>query len=185
MNNFSKTILIIFLLLFHHSCATKKQTYQSSSSSSSRRTIIVENDSILRHTELIGCIGNSNTLNYKNENGILKTSGNPKTKQEGIFSLATDLYGSKLTIEKDSLVILKTGEVFYEEKYFKSKNVKSFEQFYIVLEGKKKKIKKTNFERILTNTNLDAFEILEISKEDAKKEYGINLKYKTLKFVRK
>ena len=181
MNNYLKPILKISLLLFLYSCAAKKPIYRASS----KRIIIVENDSILRHTELIGCFGNSNTLNYKNENGILKMSGNDKTKQEGIFSLATDLYGSELKIEKDSLVIIKTGEVFYEENYFKLKTEKSFEQFYIILDGKKKKIKKSNIERILTNPYLEDYEIVEMNKNDAKKEYGINIKYKTLKLVQK
>jgi len=181
MNNYSKPILIIFLLLFLCSCATKKPIYRASS----KRIIIVENDSILRYTELIGCLGNSNTLNYKNENGILKISGNTNTKQEGIFSLATDLHGSELKMEKDSLIIIKTGEVFYEDKYFKSKMENSFEQFYIVFDGKKKKIKKSNVERILTNLYLKDCEVIEMKRDDAKKEYGIKTKYKTLKFVRK
>jgi len=181
MNNYPKPILTIFLVLFLCSCATKKPTYRASS----KRIIIVENDSILRHTELIGCLGNSNTLNYKKENGILKMSGNTNTKQEGIFSLATDLYGSELKMEKDSLIIIKTGEVFYEDQYFKSKTESSFEQFYIVFDGKKKKIKKSNIERILTNPYLKDYEVIEMKRDDAKKEYGINTKYKTLKFVRK
>lgn len=181
MNNYSKPILIISLLLFLSSCASKIPTYRASS----KRIIIVESDSILRHTELIGCFGNSNTLNYKNENGILKMSGIPNTKQKGIFSLATDLYGSELKMAKDSLIIIKTGEVFYEDKYFKSKMENSFEQFYIVLDEKKKKIKKSNIERVLTNSYLEAYEVVEMNKDDAKKEYGINTKYKTLKFVRK
>lgn len=181
MNNHSNPILIILILIFLCSCATKKQIYRASS----KRVIIVENDSILRHTELFGCLGNSNTLNYKNENGILKIAGNKKTKQEGIFSLETDLYGSELKMEKDSLINIKTGEIFYEEKYYKSKTENSFENFYIILDGKKKKIKKSNIERILTNPYLTNYEIVEMEKDEAKKEYGINPKYKTLKFVRK
>ena len=181
MNNHTKPILIISLLLFLSSCATKKPTYRASS----KRIIIVENDSILRHTELIGCFGNSNTLTYKNENGILKMSGIANTKQEGIFSLATDLYGSELKMERDSLIIIKTGEVFYEDKYFKSKTENSFEQFYIVLDGKRKKIRKSNIERILTNPYLKDYEVIEMNRNDAKKEYGINTKYKTLKLIRK
>jgi hypothetical protein len=181
MNNYSKPILIISILIFLCSCATKKQIYRASS----KRVIIIENDSILRHSELIGCLGNSNTLNYKNENGILKIAGNKNTKQEGIFSLATDLYGSELKMEKDSLINIKTGEIFYEEKYFKSKAENSFEKFYIVLDGKKRKIKKSNIERILTNPYLKNYEIVEMKRDEAKKEYGINTKYKTLKFVRK
>ena len=181
MNNQIKSTSIILLLLILFSCAPKKQIYQSSS----KRVIIIENDSILRHSELIGCFGNSNTLNYKKENGIVKVSGNLKTKQEGIFSLATDLYGSELKIEKDSLIIKQTGEIFYGEKFLKLKTEKAFEIFYIVLNGNKKKIKRSNIEEILTNTNLESFEITEMDKDLAKKKYGISKKYKTLKLVQK
>ena len=182
MNNQIKLILTILLLTLVCSCATQKPTYRANNS---KRIIIVENDSILRYTELIGCLGNSNILSYKNEDGILKVSGNVDTKQVGIFSLATDLYGSELKIEADSLIIKQTGEVFYENRFLKSKADQKFEEFYIVMNNKEKKITKSNFKRILTNLDLENYKSVEMDKDDAKREYGIDKKYKTMKLVRK
>ena len=182
MNNQIKPFLIIILLILVYSCATKKPTYRANNS---KRIIIIENDTTLRFTELIGCLGNTNTLDYKKENGLLKVSGITDTKQEGIFSLATDLYGSELKIETDSLVIKKTGEVFYADKFLKSKANQKFQEFYIVKDDIKKKITKSNFKRILTNPDLENYTSFEMDKDDAKREYGIDTKYKTLKLVRK
>ena len=182
MTNQIKLIFTILLLIFACSCATQKPTYRANNS---KRIIIVENDSILRYTELIGCFGNSNTLNYKKENGILKVSGIADTKQIGIFSLAKDLYGSELKIEADSLIIEQTGEVFYEDRLIKSKADRKFEEFYIVMNKKERKITKSNFKRILTNLDLENYESIEMNKDDAKKEYGIDKKYRTIKLVRK
>ena len=182
MNNQIKQILTISLLTLVCSCATKKPTYRANNS---KRIIILENDSILRYTELIGCLGNSNTLNYKKENEILKVSGIADTKQIGIFSLATDLYGSELKIETDSLIIKQTGEVFYEDRFLKSKVDRNFEEFYIVMNNKEKKITKSNFKRILTNLDLENYTSIEMDKNKAKREYGIDKKYKTIKLVRK
>ncbi len=182
MNDQIRPILTIILLICVCSCATKKPTYRANNS---KRIIIVENDSILRYTELIGCLGNSNTLNYKRENGLLRVSGIAHTKQEGIFSLATDLYGSELTIETDSLIIKRTGEVFYEDRFLKSKADQKFQEFYIILNDKEKKITKSNFKRILTNPNLENYTSSEMDKDDAKRNYGIDKKYRTLMLVRK
>ncbi|WP_031457548.1 hypothetical protein [Flavobacterium chungangense] len=175
-------ILTILLLTLVCSCATKKTTYLTINS---KRIIIVENDSILRYTELIGCLGNSNTLNYKKENGLLKVSGIADTKKEGIFSLATDLYGAELKIETDSLIIKRTGEIFYKEQILKSKANQNFQDFYIILNDKKKKITKSNIKRILTNIDLENYDSVEMEKNNAQSEYGIDEKYKTLKLVRK
>ncbi len=182
MNNQIRLISTILLLICVCSCATQKPTYRANNS---KRIIIVESDSILRYTELIGCLGNSNTLNYKKENGFLKVSGIADTKQVGIFSLATDLYGSELKIETDSLIIKRTGEVFYEDRFLKSKADQKFQEFYIVVNDKEKKITKSNFKRILTNPDLENYTSVEMDKDDAKREYGINKKYRTLKLVRK
>ncbi len=182
MNNQIRLTLTILLLILICSCATQKPTFRANNS---KRTIIIENDSILRYAELIGCLGNVNTLNYKKENGIIKVSGNPNTKQVGIFSLATDLYGSELKVETDSLIIKQTGEVFYEERFLKSKADQKFQKFYIVMNDKEKKITKSNFKRILTNPDFENYISVEMDKEDAKREYGIDKKYKTLKLVRK
>ena len=65
MNNPIKLISTIVILICFCSCATQKPTYRANNS---KRIIIVENDSILRYTELIGCLGNTNTLNYKKDN---------------------------------------------------------------------------------------------------------------------
>jgi hypothetical protein len=180
MNNQIRLILTILPMILACSCATQKPTYRANNS---KRILIVENDSTLRYTELIGCLGNSNTLNYKKENGILKVSGIADTKQVGIFSLATDLYGSELKIEKDSLIIKRTGEVFYEDRFLKSKTDQKFQEFYIVLNDKKQRITKSNFKRILTNPDLQNYTSFEMDKDDAKREYGIDKKYKTLKLV--
>ena len=182
MKNPLKLILRILLLTLVCSCAIQKPTYRANNS---KRIIIIENDSTLRHTELIGCLGNSNTLTYKNENGFLKVSGNEDTKQVGIFSLATDLYGSELIIEKDSLIVKRTGEIFYEDRFLKSKDDQKFQEFYIVVDDKEKKITKSNFKRILTNPDLENYTSFEMDKDEAKKKYGIDKKYKTLKLVRK
>ncbi|MCK8521060.1 hypothetical protein M0D21_05755 [Aquimarina sp. D1M17] len=182
MNNQIRLVISIILLTSICSCATQKPTYRANNS---KRIIIIENDSVLRYTELIGCLGNSNTLNYTKENEFLKVSGNLDIKQDGIFSLATDLYGSELKIEKDSLTIKRTGEVFYEDQFLKSKADQKFQEFYIVVDHKKKKITKSNFKRILTNPNFENYTSFEMNKNDAKREYGIDEKYRTLKLVRK
>ena len=182
MNNQMRLISTILAMIFVYSCASQKPTYRANNS---KRIIIVENDSILRYTELIGCLGNSNTLNYKKENGLLKVSGIADTKQIGIFSLATDLYGSELKIETDSLIIKRTGEVFYKDKFLNTKADRKFKEFYIVVNDKEKKITKSNFKRILTNRDIENYTSVEMDKDDAKREYGIDKKYKTLKLVRK
>ena len=169
MNIQMKTILAIIFLISISSCATKKAIYRANNS---KRIIIVENDSIIRYTELVGCLGNSNALKYKIEDSLLTVSGNANTTQEGIFSLATDLYGSELIMQTDSLIVKHTGEIFYTDKFLKSKPDKQFQEFYIVLDNRKQKITKSNFKRILTNPDLVNYTTVEMDKGDAEKKYG-------------
>jgi hypothetical protein len=182
MNNKIRQFSTVLLLILISSCATKKHTYHAINS---KRNITVENDSILKYTELIRCFGNSNTLKYKKENGLIKVFGVTDTKQKGIFSLAQDLYGSELIIEKDSLLIKETGEIFYKDRFLKSKANQNFKEFYIILNNKAKKVKKSNFKRILINRDWENYTSLEIDKDDAKREYGIDKKYSTIKLIRK
>ena len=165
-----------------YSCAVKKPTYRANNS---RKTIIIENDSVLKYAEYIGHFGNVNTLEYQKTGDLLKVSGNSLTEKKGIFTLATDLYGSELVLQNDSLIIKDTGEVFYTERFLKEKADKKFTSFYIILEGKKKKITKLNFERIFAHPFLENYTVIEIDKEDAKRKYGINKKYKTAELVAK
>ncbi|WP_304016899.1 hypothetical protein [Nonlabens dokdonensis] len=176
-----KQILLILMLL-GLSFSQAQKTYESNEY---RRTITIINDSILKFSEINGCFGNSNTLMYKRENGIFKVSGNPKVKQDGLFSLSTDLSGSELKIATDSLVIVKTGEVFYDKEYSERKAENEFSNFYLIIDEKKTLVTFSNYEQVLRNIDLEDYSLIELKKVRAKRRYGIDEKYKVLKLTRK
>ncbi|WP_124980469.1 hypothetical protein [Nonlabens xiamenensis] len=175
-----QTLLILMLLCFSFSQSQK--TYKSNKY---RRTITVINDSILKFTEINGCFSNSNTLIYNKERDIFKVSGNPKVKQVGIFSLSTDLSGSELKITTDSLVIVKTGEIFYDKEYSEKKAKNGFSNFYLIIDSKITLVTFSNFEQVLTSINLEEYTLRELKKARIKRRYGIDENYKVLKLKRK
>ena len=176
-----QTLLILMLLL----CFSFSQAQKTYKSNKFRRTITIINDSILKFTEINGCFGNSNTLIYNRESDIFKVDGNPKVKQEGIVSLSTDLSGSELKITTDSLVIVKTGEVFYDKEYSEQKAKNEFSNFYFIINDKKTLVTFSNFEQVLRSIDLEDYTLIELKKARVKRRYGIDEKYKVLKLKRK
>lgn len=175
------SITIILLLLFGVGIA-QKPTYKSNKY---RRIIIVENDSTLTLIESQGCFGTQNSISYNKEDELYKVSGDPNSKQEGIFSLLTDLSGSELIVEEDSLMIMKTGEMFYKESYLDSKTEKEFLNFYLIFDNQKILIDLSNYDKVLQNVDIDKFDVVEVDRDVAKKKYQIDLKFRTLMLIPK
>lgn len=177
MKSFLLSLLAIFFGIYQSPKIYKSKNY--------RRTITVINDTILSYSEINGCFGNSNTLNYKNINGKFIVRGNPNTKKSGLFSLSTDLSGSELKISTDSIVIVKTGEILYDVNYLTKEAEKQFQNFYIIIENKKIFVTSKNYDELFTDIDLQNYILKELKKASAKRRYGIDKRYRTLKLERK
>lgn len=182
MNKRIRQALIIITITFLGSCTLKKPKYKSSNS---KRIIIIETDKTIRYSEIFGGIGTSGTLNYKKQGKRIKIEGIKGTEQEGYYRLATDLIGAELIVEKDSLVIENTKEVFYSKGYLKKERKNQFIILYIIHKGNKLKITKWNGKRILKKIDFDKYTIVEISDEKVKNKYGINQNHKAFELLPK
>tara|TARA_R110002049_G_C8962012_1_gene546764 strand:+ start:331 stop:741 length:411 start_codon:yes stop_codon:yes gene_type:complete len=135
----------------------------------------------VNYSKIYGHLGAVTTIKYKISNDTLILE--PK-----------DIYGKKLTennpdfsnlylVSNDSLTSLVNNEKYYSTDYLKnsSENPKGF---YIIYENKAYKIKsQKSADRILGKIeNMDSKRFIELDKEIAEKKYGINRKYKTLKY---
>lgn len=184
METLKKILTICSILILITACKMTKPTFTSVRG---KQTIIIENDSIIRYTKLYGHLGSSMTMNYykTDRNILLIENGNDTIIKNGKTYLSNHLYGESFVIYSDSLINRKSGQIYYSEKYIKSKENKKFIPFYIILENKKQKITKSNFKRILTNINLEEYKSAELNKKAAKKKYGIDKKYTTIELVKK
>ena len=148
---------------------------------SPNKSIIFISDSTVNYSKIYGHLGAVTTIKYKISNDTLILE--PK-----------DIYGKKLTennpdfsnlylVSNDSLTSLVNNEKYYSTDYLKnsSENPKGF---YIIYENKAYKIKsQKSADRILGKIeNMDSKRFIELDKEIAEKKYGINRKYKTLKY---
>ncbi|GGD36351.1 hypothetical protein [Flavobacterium orientale] len=166
-------VLTFIFLFFFSICLAQEKVYKSNECCS--RTVTIVNDTILKYFERIGSFTTANTLNYKLDNGVYKVARNPNENPKSSFTLGNDLSESELIISKDSLVIVKTGVVFYDENYLEQKLEKEFLNFYIIRDKKITFITASIFNEL----KFGNYTFIELDRKKAKRKYGIDEKYKT------
>lgn len=162
------------------SCGSNDQIYRSNAN---RNTIIIVNDSTIKFTALLGCIGGSRDFKFSKRNNVLEIEKVFTKKDSSLVSLTDVFYGQKLIYSKDSLANINTGEKYYSLNYLK-KDKKAL-VFYIIHESKKYKITKRNYTKSpVLKINFNEYNYVEIDKNIALEKYNISKKHKTLELIR-
>lgn len=175
--------LILSFFLCFTICKAQETTYKSTHCC--KRTVIILNDTILKYYEKIGSFSQTGTMQYKMDRDVFKVAGLSNQNLKSVFTLAIDLNGSILNVSKDSLVVVKTGEIFYEENYLLQKFEKEFLNFYLIIDEQKTLITFTNYKQIFINLNLENYTLIRLNKSRAKRKYGIDKNYKTFRLKQK
>ena len=145
------------------------------------RSIFIENDSILRFGIRYGGLGASENIKYRKKDNYITVDS------LDVGEFANKSFGYSFEYHKDSIASEKTNDLYLSRKYLNKldKKLKKEAKICFIVDNKKYKITSYNIKRIYKRINISEYEIIQMDKDEAKKLYGIDEKYTTLKFSKK
>ena len=171
------------------SCKTGYQTFEFVPSSlednmNDRRRISIRNDTTMRFSVTYGGISISGSAKYVTNGNELVVDSLQLMEIWGLYNLETyyEIFGTNFIHYKDSLVNNKTNDLYCNQRYMKKDRGTIC---FIILDDKKIKLTSFNNKRIWRKIKLENYDIVEISKVEARKLYKIKENYNTLKLVQK
>ena len=190
---FVKCIVICFVLI---SCNRHIQTYRyvpqvdspylltnlDSININTRKSITLTSDNTLKYSISLGGIGISTTINYKPFDTLLVVDSIDIYNRDFFQDYTNEIFNRSFIYSKDSLVDLINGDKYYSPRYI-DKHFTTGNKFYIIDDGKKKRISSLNSKRIFSEIDFDKYELTEMSKSEAKERFGIKPKYITYKLI--
>jgi len=151
-----------------------------------RKSIILTSDTSLNYSISLGGIGISTTINYQTIDTLLVVDSIDIYNRDSFQDITNEIFNHKFIYTKDSLVDFINGEKYYSPRYIdKHFTTKKRNKFYMIVDGKKKKISPLNSKRIFSEIDIDKYELTEMTKSEAKERFGIKPKYSTFKLIEK
>ena len=149
-----------------------------------RKSIILTSDTSLNYSILLGGIGISTTINYQTIDNLLFVDSIDIYNRDSFQDYTNEIFNRKFIHSKDSLVDLTNGDLYFSPRYIdKYLTTEKWNKFYVIIDGEKKKISSQNSKRIFSQIDTDKYELTEMSKSEAKKQFGIKTKYITYKLT--
>ena len=140
------------------------------------KSISFESDSILNYSTSYGCLGSTTKLKYHISNDTLimdkkSLNGIPVDKE----------FPNKFIYFKDSLINIKTNELYYANQYLEQKI--KYKPFYVILDDKVIKLKNRRkaikfFKKIDPNK-----EFRVVNRDSAKIQFGIDIRFVTFRII--
>jgi hypothetical protein len=161
-------------------------TKQDSIKINTRKSIIITSDTTLKYSISLGGIWIATTINYRTIDKLIVVDSIDIYNRDSFQDYTNEIFNREFIYSKDSLVDLINGEEYFSPRYIDKHftTIKS-NKFYIIVDGKKKKISSQNSKRIFSKIDTDKYELTEMSKSEAKKRFGIKPKYITYKLIEK
>jgi hypothetical protein len=184
---------LLFAILVFLSCGTSydARTYEyiprtegEYRTGYNRKTLSIKNDSIITIAILYGGIGKSQSIKYRiRDNRLIVDSLDVKGYFVNDFF---DEFGTLFLYYKDSIVSEKNNDLYFSQKYLNeiNKRLNRSSYIYLILDNDKKyKVKQGPDLRRIKISSYD--NMIELDKDEARKLYGIDKKYRTYKFIKK
>lgn len=150
------------------------------------KSIILTSDTSLNYSILLGGLGISTTINYQTIDTLLVVDSIDIYNRDSFQDYTNEIFSHEFIYTKDSLVDLINGEKYYSPRYIdKHFTTKKWNKFYIIVDGKKKKIPSLSSKRILSEIDIDKYVLTEMTKSEAKERFGIKPKYITFRLIEK
>lgn len=153
-----------------------RQSYSSEGSSISfGKSIIIISDTTLNYSIKFGGLGVSTTIGYKLLDSLLLIDSVDIYNSDSFQQITNDIFSHTFLYSKDSLIELETNQLYYTNKYSRDLIGSSNNpNVYLIVNGKKKKLRKLNMKRFREKYFTKKYELIELNKGDAKNKYDID-----------
>ncbi len=149
-----------------------------------RKSIILTSDTSLNYSILLGGIGISTTITYQTIDTLIVVDSIDIYNRDSFQDITNEIFNRKFIYSKDSLVDLTNGDMYFSPRYIdKHLTTEKWNKFYVIIDGEKKKISSLNSRRIFAEIDTDKYELTEMSKHEAKEQFGIKTKYITYRLT--
>jgi hypothetical protein len=151
-----------------------------------KKSIIITSDSTLTFGVVFGGLGVSTTINYSMIGNVILTDSVDINGDKSYSEFIDEIFNCRLSFSKDSIINESTKEKFFTDRLLRSQNrIYKKPKCYIIINSNKRRLTSINAKRILWGIDTTYQKIIVLDKIQAKKEYGINTKFLTLKVIKK